>query len=197
MIKIINKIENKLSGFTLVEALVAISILMVAVVGPLTIAQKGLSASIYSKDQMIASYLAQDAIEFIINKRDSNVVKSLNGQAVSWLGGLDDCVQIDGLTSKISKVCSVDTISGGVGGAGTTDLYIHKSGDVFVYYTHNPALGDKSKFKREVNIRRDAAKDEVLITVKVYWNGTNPDENSVTVKTYIYNLGDGGTPPTL
>ena len=67
-----NKIFSKLkltAGFTLVEALVAISILMVAVASPMVIAQKGLNSANYSRDQMTATFLAEDALEFIKNFR--------------------------------------------------------------------------------------------------------------------------------
>ena len=39
------------SGFTLIETLVAISLLLIAVASPLTIAQKGLASAIYAKDR--------------------------------------------------------------------------------------------------------------------------------------------------
>ncbi len=58
------KLLNK-GGFTLVETLVAISVLMVAVASPLTIAQKSLSSALYAKDQTTAFFLAQDAVEYL------------------------------------------------------------------------------------------------------------------------------------
>ena len=41
-------------GFTLIETLVAIAILMVAIAGPLDIAEKGLIAAVNSRNQTIA-----------------------------------------------------------------------------------------------------------------------------------------------
>src|ERR1035437_7381734 len=73
------------SGFTLVETLVAIAILMIAIAGPLTVAEKGLSASIYARDQLMASYLAQDAMESIKNIVDSNELDKANGGTTDWL----------------------------------------------------------------------------------------------------------------
>ena len=70
---------------------------MVAVASPLTIAQKGVASAIYAKDQIIASYLAQDAIEYIINLTDQN---RLNG--VDWL------TEITGPNYCDTK-CAVDT----------------------------------------------------------------------------------------
>src|ERR1035437_8020416 len=62
------------SGFTLVETLVAIAILMIAIAGPLTVAEKGLSAAIYARDKLIGSYLAQDGMEAIKNIVDTNQI---------------------------------------------------------------------------------------------------------------------------
>src|SRR6185369_6180494 len=89
------------SGFTIIETLVAIAILMIAIAGPLTVAQKGLTSSIYARDQMIASYLAQDAIEYVKNVRDSD---KLAGQG--WLSSFDSNSGHDCETFT----CTVDTL---------------------------------------------------------------------------------------
>ena len=97
------------SGFTLVETLVAITILMIAIAGPLTVAEKGLSASIYARDQLIASYLAQDEMEYIKNVLDTNQLtsSSFNQYANWWLNfsgvTLDTCTN--------TSPCGIDTTS--------------------------------------------------------------------------------------
>lgn len=63
-------LKNK-KGFTIIETLVAVTILMISIVGPLTIAQKSLMASIYARDQVTASFLAQDIIEKIKNDKSN------------------------------------------------------------------------------------------------------------------------------
>ncbi|HRY62543.1 MAG TPA: hypothetical protein P5056_02125 [Candidatus Paceibacterota bacterium] len=68
------------SGFTIIEALVAISILTIAVTGPLSLASKGISYSSYAKDEITAFYLANEAIDVIRNIRDTNI-----NQGKGWL----------------------------------------------------------------------------------------------------------------
>lgn len=74
-------------GFTLIEALVAISILTIAVTGPLSLAAKGLSYSSYAKDEITAFYLANEAIDVIRNIRDTNIYTK---DSSSWLLVPDD-----------------------------------------------------------------------------------------------------------
>jgi len=72
--KIKKLIENK-KGFTIVESLFAIFILVISVTGPMAFTQSGLRASFIARDQVTAFYLAQDAIEYITQYR--NLKKSI------------------------------------------------------------------------------------------------------------------------
>jgi type II secretory pathway pseudopilin PulG len=59
--KIRKKQKNK--AFTLIEALIAIAILMISIAAPLSLAAKGIEAANLAKQQITAYYLAQDAYE--------------------------------------------------------------------------------------------------------------------------------------
>ncbi len=60
-------------GFSLLETIVAVSILMITIVGPLSLASKGIVYSNYVKDEITGFYLAQEAMESIRNIRDTNI----------------------------------------------------------------------------------------------------------------------------
>lgn len=83
MKEIQNKEINQERGFTLIETLVGITILVLAIVGPMTIASRGLQSAFFAKEQFIAVSLNQEAIEFIRKIRDEN---ALNNN--SWLTGI-------------------------------------------------------------------------------------------------------------
>src|SRR4051812_39565134 len=80
------KVRRSSRAFTLVESMVAISILSLAVTGPLLIAQKGIGSAIYARDQIMAFYLAQEAVEYIRNVRDSNRMTG-----TPWLSQFSSC----------------------------------------------------------------------------------------------------------
>ena len=77
-------------GFTLVETLVAISLLTIAIVAPMSLTTQSLSSSYYARDQITAFHLAQEAIESVRHVRDGNVLKNALGTTVNLLNGFPD-----------------------------------------------------------------------------------------------------------
>src|SRR3989344_8026028 len=82
-------------GFSLIETLVAVVILVSAIVGPLTLAQRSIHSAVYARDQVTASFLAEEVIEYIRMARDGNEIRGRG----KWLFGMSDC---------IGQLCLVD-----------------------------------------------------------------------------------------
>lgn len=61
-----------IKGFTLIETMVAITILTVAVSGTFFVANSSINASSIARDQLTASYFAQEGIELVRQARDNN-----------------------------------------------------------------------------------------------------------------------------
>ena len=158
-------------GFTLIETLVAISILMVAVASPLTIAQKGLASAIYAKDQIIASYLAQDAIEYILNKSANNI-----SGGSGWLDG------IVGGTAVCETACKVDTSAGSISSCDGACPALNYNSSTHVY---SYSGGGSSPFTRTIEVAENPS-NEALITVTMSWTDKGATR---TLKFYarIYN----------
>ncbi len=62
--------RSLVTGFTLVETLVAISVLLLVVIGPLTITARTAKSSTFATEQTIAHYIAQEGLEFAQKARD-------------------------------------------------------------------------------------------------------------------------------
>jgi len=156
-------IFNFQEGFSLVETLVAVGILAVAVIGALTAAQSGISSSIFSKDQVIAFYLAQEAVEEIRNIRDEN---ALNGR--SWLEGI---THLSSDPCYFGSVCYADTLGAAPlvrcpAGAGSCPILRQDPETGFYGYD---ADWIETPFRREISISSINA-NEISILVAVDWS---------------------------
>lgn len=159
-------LQPKPRGFTLVETLVAIAILSLAITGPLVIAEKGLSSALYAQDQITASYLAQDALEYIRNVRDNDIGAS-GYFDTAWLSQFGSCV-------GTGNSCYVDTtlaVSNSAVNACSTSCPAIKldttMGDPdFGFYQYG--AGQPTIFTRTINIT-SVNSDEALVTVTVSW----------------------------
>lgn len=157
-------------AFTLIETLVAISVLLVSLAGPLSIAAQALNTAYYARDQVTAFYLAQEAIEYVRAHRDQNY---LSGNP--WLQGIDNCV---------GATCIVDfpEFEHTVCGSTCPRLLISSSEGLF-----NHESGDPSIFTRSMTMEyAPNTVDEVIITVQVSWlsRGIN---RSFEIKESIFN----------
>jgi prepilin-type N-terminal cleavage/methylation domain-containing protein len=140
-------------GFTLIETLVAISVLLLSLAGPLTLAAQALSSAYYARDQITAFYLAQEAVEYVRAKRDQNYLAS---PIQPWLNGLDDCV---------GALCNVDfpNFTHTVCTPACPELLYNNTTGIY-----NTLTGSASGFRRELTIIPITA-DEVSLRVRVYW----------------------------
>lgn len=161
-----NRIDS--DGFTIVETLVAVTIMMISIIGPLTIAQKSLLAAVYAKDQVIASFLAQDLMENVINIIDTKKIDDASFTVDTWLTDNSEDYR---WCHNESYHCPLHTQSS----------YPQLNGVYTIYGSPNP----QTRFSRKVNLTM-VSDNEALIKVSVRWtNGTV--ENTAIVESHIFN----------
>ncbi|KKR32076.1 MAG: hypothetical protein UT65_C0009G0004 [Parcubacteria group bacterium GW2011_GWF2_39_8b] len=165
------------NGFTLVETLVAISILTLSIAGAFTAVQSGIQSSTFAKDQITAFWLAQEGMEFIKNRRDENALNSISGGSATWLSGLsavsdDPCWFGGGGVSQ--KTCIIDspipsnTAPCSLGFGTCPNIKQDATSGLF---GHASSWTD-TNFKREIQFQSISA-NEVLITIKISWTNRN------------------------
>lgn len=94
-------------GFTLIETLVAVTLLATTIVLPYYAIQRSLVATYTARDELIASALAQEAIEYVRAVRDSNYLynEDRGNIARSWLYGVDGT---SGSPNCMNRKCTLD-----------------------------------------------------------------------------------------
>jgi len=171
------------SGFTLIESLVAISVLLISIAGPISLAQQSMSSARLTKNQIVAFYLAQDAIEFIRSKRDSNILAS-EGDPTVWLSGLGDCLLGE---------CLVDVPTGTLSTCGTECSLIRKDDDPLNgsgLYGYDSGWTETG-FRRNVTMTAltsgGVPSKEVYVKVEIFWDD---DTKSFVARELLFNLLD-------
>ena len=139
-------------GFTLVETLVAITILALAIAGPFQAIQGALRNSFAARDQLVAASLAQEGVEYIRSVRDSNY---LSGSS-SGLSGLSACQ---------SGPCVIDPTNGTI--SGTVEPLRLSSGGLY----NQQGVSSTNKLTRFTRTARltTVSPNEVTVTVVVTW----------------------------
>lgn len=155
-------------GFSLIETLVAITVLIGAIAGPLTLASQGIKAASLFKNQLIASNLAQEGMELVHAKRDSNIL-----QGKGWMEDITDSITRCGdvgcyvrydptkndFTQIIFQPC--DAI-------GCPKFFVTPEG----WYAQKPVkeTGDaETTFRRTIRVTNVAAGREVKVETELAW----------------------------
>ena len=72
--------------------MVAVSLLVIAIAGPMSLAAQSLSAAFYARDQMTSFHLAQEAVEAVRFVRDGNILtnNAAGSAVVDLFAGIPD-----------------------------------------------------------------------------------------------------------
>ena len=171
-------------GFTLVEALVAITVLLLALAGPMTISARGLQSAFFAQDQTTAFYLAQEVSEIVRYARDNAILAD---------DTLFDVIPAVCQTSNADG-CGIDTRSltffdcSGSGGDACVLLF-DTDGISNQRGLYNHTEGEETRFTRRLWIEEVVDDAEAEVTVEVSWqSGLFAGEKNVTLQSYIFNI---------
>lgn len=181
-------------GFTLIETLVAISILLLVVIGPITVAQRGIKSAYYANEQVTAVFLAQEAVEAIRELRDTNALGIYDGDAGEtwdWYGSLEgDCTVADVNTANAG--CAFDPENGSFVrcdeiGFDNCKLYLEPGTNTYV---HTASGNQDSGYVRKVRVG-PPSNGGIPVQVEVSWQsrtfgGSNPNQ-TVVLETWLYD----------
>lgn len=174
-------------GFTLIETMIAVFVLAIALNGLLGLISSSLFSARYSKNDITANYLIQEAIDYVRNDRDTTAFQKVatGGGWVNFLNkygyaGSTLCFTAAGCEIEPANIITTNInacTTSHNGNFGTIDCKLFNYDEAATnksIYTYQSG-GVVSNFKRQVTMSMNAnnSPDELDVKVTVEWLNGN------------------------
>lgn len=183
-------------AFTLIETLIAVTILTFALAGPFASANRALVASYIARDQLTASYLAQEGIEYVRLMRDNEYLAfvqsgSATPSSSSWTDFISGSSAAS-ITGCRATTCTLDPVLRSMGtgsgfslqpcsGASCTPLYLAAG----LYTQRSDLGGTQTVYTRTIQaVDIPSFPNDERIVSKVTWT-TRGQTYSITVTDHL------------
>jgi Tfp pilus assembly protein PilV len=156
-------------GYSLIEVMVAVGLLMFAIVGPMTIAVKSSQSALYARQQNTAFFLAQESISIMNAIRNDAALAVKTGAATDpWAW-----VTNPALTScKAAYGCNIDAVDStflnNITSCQTATNCTLSYDESAVRGKYRVGTGEVTPFRRIITLQ-EVTPYEVLVTSKVEW----------------------------
>jgi Tfp pilus assembly protein PilV len=194
-------------AFTLVETLVAVSVLLLVVVGPLTITARTAKSSSFASEQVVAHFLAQEGLELAQRARDTAALTDdgfSNGPvALPWTGSggfgsqasgpMVPCFSPTGCGLHLTPTAPFTVAVTDCSAAGSCALNLSNEVDDVARYRHGSVPGplEPSKFTRVIRFEPvgGATDRQIRVVSEVTWrSGAILAPQRVRLETYLFNI---------
>ncbi|MCD5382477.1 MAG: type II secretion system GspH family protein [Candidatus Pacebacteria bacterium] len=181
-------------GFTLVETLVAVTVLLLAIVGPMVVAARGFQSAYFAREQMAAVFLAQEALEAVVQLRDDTALDVVWGTGTDTWDWFDNG-PIPSQCRTGSQTCDYNALDGTFHLCSGSSCLLHEnqnplSNNILYAYGSGSDWID-SIYTREISFEEEESAQELTVTVTVTWPsniyGQHASDASVVLQTRIFN----------
>jgi Tfp pilus assembly protein PilV len=157
-----NKINKNPAGFSMMEVVLSVFLLSTGLVAAVQLMSRGLATSMDSRDQLIATGLAQEGVELVRNIRDNNWSNGVN--SFTYMPSPDNAAcRIDRSYVYLNNMSCSKTIP-------ERRLYLDNTTNL---YKHSITDASATKFYRNISVASNASGSKT-ITSMVSWNGAFP-----------------------
>ena len=188
------------SGFSLVEMLVAVSVLLIIIVGPMTMTSRVAKSSSFATEQVQAFFLAQEGLELAEKLRDDLLLRHFNSSyATPWTTfnntGASKPNNLCYIIDSGDKGCGIDWSN--IGGpfrdcntASNCKLNYKASATRSKYTYDTTGTIETTPFSRFI-VFENSGSNAVKVTSIVTWRtGSLTAEQRVETSTYLDNIYD-------
>lgn len=191
--------KHQQSGFSLVETLVAITLLLLVIVGPMAISSQTAKSSTFASEQVQAFFLAQEGLELAQKARDDMRLDEFKGdiadgwgEFVNSSGAYGDCFSSNGCGLEWGSTPGEVVVNNCSGDS----CRLYRSTGGRSWFTYDSSGGNvQTPFTREIYFETNTtnAPDsdrEVYVHSVVTWRtGSFAADQIVEVDTYLYAEG--------
>lgn len=181
-------------GFTLIETLVAISLLSIAIVAPMSLTAQSLSAAYYARDQITAFNLAQEGLEAVRAIRDGQILQishSADASGINLFGPIpvNQDFTIDSRLTDPSTAMQVCPSNG------CASL---QTDGILYGYDPDTTTWTPTNFTRTLHAQYiGGGTDEIRLNVTVSWTSSVGQPRSFTIFENLYRwVNDGSAAST-
>lgn len=197
---------NNQEGFSLVETLVAITILLIVITGPLTIGTTTARSTSFSSEQVVAFFLAQEGAELAQKARDDYLLDYYDNNTARpqpWTdfkdiavatGKYRFCFQAAGCGLELQGSNVTGSLKAAVSCSNVNDclLYYNSSGErdryTYVDQAENADGSGKTKYTRVIKMTPEGS-DQVKVVSTVTWRtGSQRAQQTVVAETFLFNV---------
>lgn len=178
------------SGFSLIEILLAVSLISLSIIAILGSFAQLIKANAMANSKTTALYLSQEGIEIVRNIRDSNWLD----ETFDWDEGIGD-VNFIPLLDLATGEWTLEVVGMGAGVKWKTQIYYNPDDNLFLQLKHKnppglPITWQKTNFFRRIIIDKDNPDglddtEDFRVQSKV-WFGDN-EGNAIISEEYFYN----------
>jgi type II secretory pathway pseudopilin PulG len=185
--------SKKQAGFSLVETLVAVSILMIVIVGPMSISMRTAKSSSFATEQVTAFFLAQEGLELAQKGRDDLLLQFRSIPPIitnPWArfiqnptGQFSDCFNpASGCGLEWATPTTINVIA-----CSSNPCLLYTGGTGRSNFTHSNT-GKSTPFTRRIYFRNSDANSIEVRSVVTWRTGSIVADQRVEVSTYLYNI---------
>ena len=197
-----NKTFTSQSGFTLVEVLVAISLLLMVIVGPLQILSRTNNSTAFATEQMTAWFLAQEGLELVQQVRDGYLLQYFDDSSATlkpWaLFAATTTASTGKLKPCFTNGCDITLNAAGVAtvvdctnNGAACDLKLDTNAAKRMRYNITTGNPTSPTFRRVIIMTETGRGREVSATSTVTWRtGSLIVSQKVETVTSLFNIYD-------